>query len=90
MTEEAAARIMWFTIVVGVMSINGVIGYAIGRNSSQPVGSFLMGAFMGPIGWLLILIAGNSGARKCQDCKGVVDADARKCRHCGSVLESPR
>lgn len=73
-------------IIITCWMISGVVGYYLGATKGQPLGGFLTGAFLGPIGWALIVIFGNSGARKCQDCRGVVDADARKCKHCGSVL----
>jgi hypothetical protein len=77
---------MWPAIIFAWIAVCGVVGYYLGGTKGQPIGGFLTGVLLGPLGWMLIIIFGNSGARKCQDCRAVVDADARKCRHCGSVL----
>ena len=65
----------------------GGIGYVIGQRKGRPVGGFILGALIGPIGWLLVGF-GNSYGLKCPSCKGQVPKDATKCMHCGSELST--
>ena len=67
--------------------IGGGVGYVIGEPKGRPVGGFILGILIGPIGWLLVGL-GPSYGPKCPMCKGQVPKDALKCMHCGSVLSA--
>jgi len=72
--------------LLGVVSpVCGLIGYAIGTTKGQPLGGFLFGALLGPIGWVLT-IATSDVRRKCKQCLGAVPAAAKRCKHCGEPL----
>lgn len=76
---EIDSGVFW----IGVILINGLIGAAIGQRKGRPVGGFILGAIVGPIGWLLVAF-GGTGA-KCPSCRGDVPRDATRCMHCGSA-----
>jgi hypothetical protein len=65
--------------------IGGLIGYIIGKNRGREAEGFALGAVLGLLGWILILV-GPDNRKFCNECKGVVPKDARKCMHCGSEL----
>lgn len=62
-----------------------LIGYAIGKSKGRPGAGFVWGLLLGPIGWLVILVAGDF-RRKCPECLGAVPDGARRCGHCGVDL----
>ena len=75
-----------------VAAIMGLIGLAIGKARQQhPVKSFLVGALLGPLGWLLVLISRPDAAvtRQCPACLSQVPREAAACRHCGRDLPVP-
>jgi DNA-directed RNA polymerase subunit RPC12/RpoP len=63
-----------------------LVGYLAGRARGRESDGLLLGALLGPIGWLLIL-CGPDKRPKCIECGGVVIAGAVKCSHCGSAVE---
>jgi len=76
--------IIFFCVCV----INGLVGYAIGQRAGRGLAGILWGVLLGPIGWVVILIAGGSGP-KCPRCQGVLpSAEVRACKHCGAIIAS--
>lgn len=69
---------LWIVIGAGV-------GYAIGTQRGREGEGLLFGAFLGFIGWFIILV-GPDYRRKCKECLGAVPKAATKCCHCASVL----
>jgi hypothetical protein len=61
------------------------VGWMLGKRRGQAVAGLLLGALLGPIGWLAVFVLPKRGPI-CPECLAPVDADARKCRHCGSEL----
>ena len=39
--------------------------------------------------WLLVVIIGHVGGRRCPQCRDIVDNKAVRCEHCGSALPEP-
>ena len=44
---------------------------------------FLLGFFLGPLGWFVVLNM-NDKRLKCSHCKGHIPAGALRCLHCGA------
>jgi hypothetical protein len=64
----------------------GIIGIPLGMlRGRSPLNGFLWGFLLGPIGWLVVLLIGDSRPR-CPECRGVAMKGARKCMNCGSLL----
>ena len=77
------------SLILFWLIIGPVIGFAIGRARGRPEFGVALGLLVGPIGWLLLVLAPDA-RRKCPMCLGPVPEAARKCRHCGSDLAGPR
>lgn len=71
-----------------VWSVLAVVGslIALAVNGRILAGAVL-GALLGPIGWLIVLFLQDIRA-KCPKCRGIVPLDAELCRHCGASLTS--
>lgn len=65
--------------------LGGFIGWLLGARINEPVGGFLLGAFLGIFGWIIILIIGACGP-KCPQCKATLVRGAKKCRYCQTDL----
>ena len=74
--------------VVLWMVIGGLTGALVGRARNRQQEGAFFGVFLGPIGWLLVLL-GPDHRRVCPDCRGVVPEGASKCMHCASELPAP-
>jgi hypothetical protein len=72
-----------FWLVIGVV-IDGVIGGMIGSGKGKVGLGVFIGAFFGPIGWIIILLI--KGDYICPACKGNYKPGASKCIHCGHDL----
>jgi len=67
-------------------TISGLIGGCIAHSRGRTTLGFLLGFLLGPIGWLLVLLAKDQRA-KCPHCQGVLPAKSvTKCMHCASDL----
>jgi hypothetical protein len=65
--------------------IAAVVGTSIGNAKGRPAANAIWGLLLGPIGWLVILIAPDVRP-KCPDCGGSIVANARKCKNYGTLL----
>lgn len=63
----------------------GGIGAAIGARKARSGFGFVLGALLGPLGWLVTFVM-PSNHPKCPACKGDVFTGATKCKNCGSDL----
>jgi hypothetical protein len=72
--------------VVGWL-ISAVVGAIIGSTKGRPTAGGVWGLLLGPIGWIVILIAPDTRP-KCPECGGTTVRGARKCQNCGSVLKT--
>lgn len=72
-------------IIIWVI-VGGLVGYLCGQSKGRESEGLMLGAVLGPIGWLVMLCAQDKRQR-CIECGGVVVVGARKCLHCGSTIE---
>ena len=79
--------IEWFSDNAWIVWVvaGAAVGAAPGRKKRQVLSGLIWGAFLGPIGWLVLLALPDRGP-KCPECLAPIDPSARKCRHCGSDL----
>lgn len=81
-----------FDVLFGIICVCGalgaVVGGLIGNIKGRPLAGAIWGFFLGPIGWVVILVAPDIRPT-CPECRGVVVDGARKCQNCGTVLPSP-
>lgn len=72
---------MLFVIWIASIAVATVIGL----NRGSPIGGFLLGLFLGPIGILAALALENKRT-KCPFCRERIDKNATKCPRCQSEL----
>lgn len=63
------------------LSLNGLVGYAIGKSKNDVSSGVMLSLLLGPIGWLIAL-ASKGNVRKCPFCAEEVKLDAVVCRYC--------
>jgi hypothetical protein len=85
MIEDGIQTFFTFIIIAG---FGGVIGYAIGKGRGRANEGALLGALLGPIGWIVTLILSKEGPR-CPECLEIVHARAKRCKHCGMEIAVP-
>ncbi len=78
---DAVALMIWFAF--------GAVGAAIGQGmSGRPVAGLVWGALLGPIGWVIVFLAGDK-RRKCRYCKSPLAKGAVKCPRCQTDFREP-
>jgi len=69
--------------------IGAVVGAWIGKRRNTVKRDLLLGAALGPLGWVVsLLLPKGKPVTKCARCGGVVEARDAHCRHCGAALHS--
>jgi predicted amidophosphoribosyltransferase len=68
--------------------ICAVVGALIGSAKGRVLAGFLWGLFLGPLGWLIIAVAGGSG-KQCPACRSWIDKQASVCPKCGRDISQP-
>ena len=81
MSPEQLHLLAWLVFAIFGM----LVGFALGKLRAQPGAGTLLGATLGPIGWLLIFTLADKRPR-CSECRGIVIDGATRCRHCGGQL----
>lgn len=74
----------WLAILLAA-AVAGLIGMVIGNARGRPGAGAFWSVFLGPIGWLIVLL-GPDERLKCPECAGVIESGVRRCRHCGADL----
>lgn len=83
---------MAFLSAVGILAfwiaLWGGVGYTLGgQYRARPWFGFWTGLFLGPLGWLLVLVIQDQRA-KCRECGRALIPGARKCANCGAPVVS--
>ena len=77
---------LWFWAIAFTV-VGAVVGYAIGKRKQTVTRDVLLGAALGPIGWVIsLLLPAPKPKPQCPACKGKTDAGDAHCRHCGAKL----
>ena len=79
---------------LGIAIIYGIIfaaiGSLIGKRKNRPVGGFVLGLLLGPLGWLLVFLgptAKDKNAKHCPYCRSVTELRVRKCVSCDNIMD---
>jgi len=68
------------------VAVWGGVGYKLAETyRNRAWFGFWAGLFLGPFGWLLVLVMEDKRA-KCPDCRSAFPVGARKCPKCGAAL----
>jgi hypothetical protein len=70
--------------VICTLCFLGLVGFFIGMLRGHPIGGFVFGFFLGPIGWILVALADSRP--KCRYCRSAIPKRAMICCVCGSRL----
>lgn len=71
--------------LIGWVCVGAIVGYLLGMLKGRADAGAMFGAFLGPIGWLLVL-CGPDYRRKCKLCRAAIPDDAIRCMHCGGDI----
>jgi len=78
----------WVALVFVVAGVGGAVGGVIGASRNNQIIGVVLGALLGPIGWILVLFMDERA--KCPECQVPLAAGALRCRRCGFELKSSR
>src|SRR5215471_8317240 len=85
-TQALTSPQLWLWTIVFTI-VGAVVGAWIGRRKNAVVRDALLGAALGPIGWVIsLLMPADKPQPLCPACRRVVAAGDRHCRHCGTKL----
>ncbi|MBU6198956.1 MAG: hypothetical protein KGI64_06290 [Xanthomonadaceae bacterium] len=77
---------LWIWAIVFTV-VCAAVGALIGKYKNAVARDALLGAALGPIGWIIsLLLPAHKPAPKCAACGKTVDAGDKHCRHCGARL----
>ena len=78
---------LWFWAVAFTV-VGAAVGYVIGKRRNAITRDVLLGATLGPIGWIIsLMLPAPKPKPVCPACKQAVDAVDAHCRHCGAPLQ---
>jgi hypothetical protein len=87
-TRTLTDPVLWFWAIAFTV-VGAVVGWWIGKRNNAVARDTLLGAALGPIGWIVswYLPAPKPKPKPaCPACKREVDAGDAHCRHCGVKL----
>jgi zinc-ribbon domain len=85
-TEALTSPQLWIWALV-ITIVCGGVGALIGKYKNAVVRDAVLGATLGPIGWIISLcLPVSQPARVCPLCGKPVDVGDQHCRHCGTKL----
>jgi hypothetical protein len=72
---------------IGLTLVGAIVGALIGRKKNTIVRDMLLGAALGPIGWIIsVKSPAPTPQKKCPSCGVIVAASDAFCRTCGTAL----
>ena len=78
---------LWIWALV-LTVVCGAVGAMIGKRKNAVTRDAILGAALGPIGWIISLcLPATKPKPSCPACKRDVDAADAHCRHCGAKLK---
>ena len=87
-TRAATDPRLW-AWAIALTIIGGVVGAWIGKRKNAVVRDAILGAALGPIGWIISWFLPVSRSKPaCPACKREVGAGDAHCRHCGARLRA--
>lgn len=88
-TQALTSPKLWIWAIVLTL-VCGAVGALIGKYKNAVVRDAVLGAALGPIGWIISLCLPVSRPKPaCPACRRPVDPDDKHCRHCGMKLATP-
>ena len=95
--DDAVSILVVFLAIALFVAVKGGVGYLIGRGKGKGGLGFVLGLFLGIIGWIIIaVIPGESQVnfqiqkRRCRNCQRVIPPRAVGCPTCRSIAAKPR
>jgi hypothetical protein len=77
---------LWLWAIVFTV-VCAAVGALIGKYKNAVMRDAILGASLGPIGWIISLCMPVAKPKPvCPSCKLAIDAGDRHCRHCGAAL----
>ncbi len=58
--QDVLVLVVWIVLYVAIL---GGVGALIGRRNDQPILGFVLGLFLGPIGWIVVAVLGSRASR---------------------------
>jgi hypothetical protein len=85
-TQTLADPTLWIWAIV-ITVVCAAVGALIGKYKNAVVRDAVLGAALGPIGWVIsLLLPAQKAKPACPRCRKPVDAGDAHCRHCGAKL----
>ena len=85
-TQTLTDPSLWIWAIVFTVAC-AVVGALIGKYKNAIARDALLGAALGPIGWIIsLLLPVQKPKPSCPKCRKPVDAGDKHCRHCGAAL----
>lgn len=72
-------------IVFVWLLFGGLIGGMIGANRGRDTSGVILGALLGPVGWVFIACVRDLRPR-CPECRSVIAKHATRCIHCAAFI----
>jgi len=89
-TQALESPELWLWTIAFTI-VGAVVGGLIGRRKKTVMRDVILGAALGPIGWIISLcLPAPKPAPACPACKQEVAVGDRHCRHCGAALTPSR
>jgi hypothetical protein len=89
-TQTLSDPRLWLWALV-LTVVCGAVGAMIGRRKNTVVRDAVLGAALGPIGWIISLcLPAQRPPPACPACKREVGAADAHCRHCGAALRTAK
>src|SRR5436309_552956 len=85
-TSWATSKGNIMDILLFWLPINLIVGFIVGNVRGRVGFGILLALFLGPIGWLITLLASDA-SRKCPYCAEIVKPEAKICPHCRKELD---